>query len=430
VSPHMVTDAARTVGSEHEDIPQPAATPFGNEAAEPVVEPARSRSRLRVLDGLRLLAALAVLFYHYTATSDGYWHPAGVRQFRLLRHLSAYGWLGVNLFFLISGFVICMSSWNRGLGDFFVSRVARLYPAYFVGIAFTTVVVRTFPTPGIPRLNIPDLLANLTMMQTGLDVPNADGPYWTLWRELLFYMTFAIVIWRGVNYRRAVTFCLAWTIISVLTTASKDPTLHMVVDAEYSMFFVAGVAMYLIYRFGCNALLLGIVGFSWILAVHQASVLVPLIAKETSILLSVVVAIITMSFGVVLAAALGWFDNVQWRWLTTAGALTYPLYLIHGYAGAALTYHFSPHVPRYVLLIGLVVGMVAAAWLIHVAFERPFERALKRVLVRAVGDLRGHSVPGRPIQPGAAPSQGVDCAAAGLRDAGTGAAIAARKAAE
>uniref|UniRef100_A0AAU2VA93 Integral membrane protein n=1 Tax=Streptomyces sp. NBC_00003 TaxID=2903608 RepID=A0AAU2VA93_9ACTN len=39
------------------------------------------------------------------------------------------------IFFLISGFVICMSCWGKPLGDFFVSRVVRLYPAYWFGSA-------------------------------------------------------------------------------------------------------------------------------------------------------------------------------------------------------------------------------------------------------------------------------------------------------
>jgi len=87
-------------------------------------------NRLAALDGLRLVAALAVAGYHYTVAwrIDGthlpqYFLPHAV-------HVTVYGFLGVELFFLISGFVICMSAWGRPLGAYFTSRVSRLYPAY------------------------------------------------------------------------------------------------------------------------------------------------------------------------------------------------------------------------------------------------------------------------------------------------------------
>src|SRR3990170_483158 len=87
--------------------------------------------RLEVLDGLRFLAAMAVLAYHFT-TMDRIWQRPAVDVFP--QQTFAYGWLGVYLFFLISGFVICMSSWGRGAGAFLVSRAVRLYPAYWLSV--------------------------------------------------------------------------------------------------------------------------------------------------------------------------------------------------------------------------------------------------------------------------------------------------------
>src|SRR5918997_2759048 len=67
-----------------------------------------SANRLVALDGLRFAAAAAVLLYHFTATSSasGYWEATGPQAFPLLNPVTRYGWLAVELFFVISGFVI------------------------------------------------------------------------------------------------------------------------------------------------------------------------------------------------------------------------------------------------------------------------------------------------------------------------------------
>ncbi len=100
----------------------------------------RSAPRLYVLDGLRLVAALMVVLFHYVALYGG-WENNPRAVFPSLHGYARYGWLGVEVFFLISGFVICMSTWGRSLGDFVVSRVSRIYPAYWVAVLLTAAVV-------------------------------------------------------------------------------------------------------------------------------------------------------------------------------------------------------------------------------------------------------------------------------------------------
>ncbi len=79
-----------------------------------------------MLDGLRLVAALMVVSYHYIARGDA-WSARAPHGFPLpIYRAGEYGFLGVELFFLISGFVIGISSIDRGVGDFFIARVVRL----------------------------------------------------------------------------------------------------------------------------------------------------------------------------------------------------------------------------------------------------------------------------------------------------------------
>ena len=84
----------------------------------PAARSGRSTGRVVVLDGLRLLAATMVVFYHYVGapnldigkTAVMAWGAPSVNVFPAgLHHLATYGWTGVELFFLISGFT-CMTA--------------------------------------------------------------------------------------------------------------------------------------------------------------------------------------------------------------------------------------------------------------------------------------------------------------------------------
>ena len=92
----------------------------------------RPPARLRELDLLRFVAAMLVMLHHYVGRLAGW----GVQNHHNMPGLAAvthFGNLGVDLFFLISGFVILMSAWGRGVGDFAVSRVVRIFPSYWFG---------------------------------------------------------------------------------------------------------------------------------------------------------------------------------------------------------------------------------------------------------------------------------------------------------
>ena len=98
-----------------------------------------AKPRLRVLDGLRILAAVVVLSAHYV--HPAIWGADNAELFGPLATASRYGWLGVELFFMISGFVICMSAWGRPLGSYLRSRVIRLGPAYWFCVLATGAVM-------------------------------------------------------------------------------------------------------------------------------------------------------------------------------------------------------------------------------------------------------------------------------------------------
>ena len=347
-----------------------------------------------MLDGLRLVAALMVVSYHYIAQGDTAWERDSHQMFGVADTVTSYGWLGVELFFVISGFVICMSAWGCGLGDFFVSRAVRLYPAYWFAILAITGAVAIGPVLQT-RLISSEILVNLTMLQSPVGVPGASSVFWTLWLELHFYLIFSLVVWRGLTYHRVVVFCLLWTIASVASASLNDHRVSLFVDEQYSPFFVGGIVLFLMYRFGPTVLLWGILGVSWALALLKTVTMTESMGGFAGHPLSwrVVAVLVTVEFGLVAAVALGWLSRVRGRWLTVAGALTYPLYLLHLEIGWLVIRVLHRRVPVWPLLLGLLAAMLVASWLVHRYIERPIAPRMRGMLTRAVQEARDHADP-------------------------------------
>ncbi|SOD84248.1 acyltransferase [Streptomyces sp. Ag109_G2-15] len=345
------------------------------------------RGRLLALDGLRLVAALMVCLYHYAGrggTVSASWHQTPARVFPTLSQVATYGCLGVQFFFVISGFVICMSGWGRTLGDFFRSRVARLYPAYWVALVLVTGAALALPAVVHP-VRLDEFLVNLTMLQQPMGASRVLGVCWTLWVEVRFYALFALfVVARGVTYRRVVLFCCVWTLAAAVCRTSGNALTDQLVMPDHAPFFVGGLALYLIHRFGGDLLLWGIVAASWLLGQSNATRGLWHTGAHGDFVRSpyVILLIVTLAFAAVAAVALGWTRRANWPWLATAGALTYPFYLVHEHLGwfVIRVLHRGLGLPAWPTLGATVLGMLLLAWLMHRFVEKPLGPKLKRTL--------------------------------------------------
>lgn len=346
------------------------------------------RGRIAILDGLRFVAALMVVGYHYTAIGRGWDQPVQT-VFPHVYLPASYGWLGVYLFFLISGFVICLSCWGRSLGDFFTSRVIRLFPAFWFAVICTTLVL-TFVHGQYHRLAYTELLSNLTMLQEPLGVRSVDGVYWTLWVEMRFYLLFALVVWKGVTYRRVVTFCCVWAAAAVCASGLDNPVIDLVVMPDTCWYFISGISFFLMWKFRPTPLLWGIVALSFLAAQH--SLLVAAGSAERHMEHHIAkwpVVLLLLTFYVLMAgAALGWFSRVNWRWLPVAGSLTYPLYLLHEYIGWNVITQLQYRLPPPVLVVSLIATMLFASWCVQRFVERPVSKRLRAALARSFADIR------------------------------------------
>lgn len=148
--------------------------------------------RIKELDALRGIAALCVLFFHYTMG-----RPEAQWGFKL-------GVTGVDLFFIISGFVIFMSIQKVASGtEFAVNRFTRLYPTYWA-CATITYIAQLIGNQWFHHTNDPGLvhyLVNLTMFQHYFKVGDLDGPYWTMILEMVFYICmFFLLVFKQVKH--------------------------------------------------------------------------------------------------------------------------------------------------------------------------------------------------------------------------------------
>lgn len=349
----------------------------------------RTRGRLRALDGLRLVAALMVCMYHYAGRDGDISRSWGQSPKEIFPHLAgpfSYGPLGVQIFFIISGFVICMSGWGRSLKDFAISRITRLYPAYWAALILVTGI---FAIGGYKTVSHTDLLTNFTMLQMPAGAQRVLGVCWTLWAEMRFYLLFALaVVWPGATRKRVLIFCAVWTVGALYADSSGQPFLKLALMPEYAPFFIGGMGLYLIYRFGHDAFSWGVVGVGFLLGQHYAvrSLVAPAhmhVFHHRSP--TVVIAVVAFGFAAVAAVTLvPWISGVNWRGLTTAGALTYPFYLVHEHLGWVEIdkLHHKTSLPSSAVFLVTVLSMLVLAWLMNRLVEKPLAPKLKRILSR------------------------------------------------
>ncbi|MFF0010445.1 acyltransferase family protein [Streptomyces sp. NPDC005374] len=357
----------------------------------PLPAPRPRETRLRALDGLRLVAALMVAAYHYGGRGGEItraWGGSAQHQFPTLHSYFSYGCLGVQVFFVISGFVICMSGWGRPLRSFFASRVSRLMPAYWAAVLL---VVGVFALPWVvyETVSPSDALVNLTLLQQPLGVDRVLGVDWTLWAEIRFYALFAlVVVLPGASRRRVIMFSACWTLAAAIAQGSKMPLLDLVLMPEYAPFFIGGMGLYLVHRDRRDVYAWGIVAVSFLIGQHYAvrslwNVSDPnAFAHRTSYGIVLVVA---FGFIAVAAIALGWLRWANWRWLTVAGALTYPFYLVHEHLGWVVVrvLHRGLGLPSSVTFALTIASMLTLAWLLYRLVETPLTPRLRAALNKA-----------------------------------------------
>jgi peptidoglycan/LPS O-acetylase OafA/YrhL len=189
------------------------------------------------------------MFFHYTTRYDDLFIHTTTPTINV-----PWGHLGVNLFFMISGFVIFMTlDKTERPTDFVVSRFSRLFPAYWVAIWLTFVVVHQIGLPGKEH-GVATAVGNMLMLHSLFHIANIDGVYWTLEVELLFYIAM-LGLWSAGLLKRVHLVGFTWLAARAIYLAMEQfagidlPYLvSRVLILQYIPYFLMGVTAFTVYR--------------------------------------------------------------------------------------------------------------------------------------------------------------------------------------
>jgi peptidoglycan/LPS O-acetylase OafA/YrhL len=343
--------------------------------------------RQNEIDLLRIIAALAVFFYHYIE-SFNYFNRI-VPGNLIFGSIFRYAYMGVPLFFVISGYVVTMTAMNKTIGEFVKSRIVRLYPAFWFSLLLCYAVPRMFPVGlnYMPYSGVRLLMYNLTMVPAVFGKSAINPVSWTLLEEMHFYFLIALfIIFKLWNKLFTVISC--WLIIFVIILETG----HIVADSsvgllvpKHSLYFISGILFYLV-RINY--------GTPWKLYTLLACTFIPLIGvsfafasftnvyiykQPHAVSVYVYIAInlaIYITFWLIAKRKLSITNS---KLLKLGGDLTYPFYLVHVLGLSLYWYWRNTFQPQLLLLIMILIcGFVS--YLINRFIEKPSGKLLKKWL--------------------------------------------------
>jgi peptidoglycan/LPS O-acetylase OafA/YrhL len=346
--------------------------------------------RLRGLDGLRGIAVILVVFFHYTF---GYAHVVHPHTPGLLGTFFS-GSYGVELFFIISGYVILMTvERSPDLYSFTVGRFSRLYPPFVFAVLFTASVT-LFTGFRVGFVQPSDVPSNFVMVTYLFGIRPVDTVYWTLSYEVVFYA----IIGTGLlmlRVRRLEFLCIAWLLIAYFCkfvlqlpqpSAHGHPGFSFAVGtaADYAYLFVLGMMIRRIHQGQRNRLTIPVIGLALVPVVFMT---IEALSGHNSggTRFGLQHAGLVMGFAtLVYVAPISRIAILQIGPLPWLGDISYSLYLIHQAAGYRLIDILESRGinPNVAILVTAAAAILVASVMLR-TIERPGQRLLRRLLGRS-----------------------------------------------
>lgn len=366
----------------------------------------RPDARLRYIDALRGIAALLVLWLHVAETYVRL-DASGVARGRWLYEIAAsvdVGRVGVVAFFLISGFVIPFSidpTRPAPVATFLIKRFFRIFPAYWLSIPLG--VLSGYWLWG-KVFDAHDFVLNLTLLQDIFGARPAEGLYWTLLVEVVFYALCIVLLLTNSlgNMRRVATLAIVFAFVHSLAMLMR--WFGMPLMSSPAAFWFLNLSIMLcgtLYRrvlFDAapsydpllRTCIIGLLAYYLVIFPVGA---VWAIGFERN-------APVAYALGLLLFIAGTRFVRIETRLTDWLGRISYSIYLFHPVVFLTLLWWLSRQAPGswwrtqhlgVYLLVNVALTLAIAA-MVHRFIERPSIRLGHR-LAEARGRRRGYAAP-------------------------------------
>ena len=341
------------------------------------------------LDALRFAAASMVMLFHLGYTPSMPPTVESVSAGVSYPELTAlgFGWVGVQIFFVISGIVISYSAEQSTANDFLRARVLRLVPAVWICAPLSALAVASYNL--LPGINIGSSLArSMLFYPFGGWI---DDVYWTLGIEIMFYaLVWGLLLCGRIDHLRWLAFGIGGLSAGFLLGTRilmpdflLETAWNRALDLSllhHGAFFALGILIYQSREQAMPRLFVAVLTASGVVQITMAG------AKGAEVFHAPPGLAGAVPVSVWLLALLFAYGGVHWsfkggRWLTLVGLATYPLYLLHQYCGVALMRWFSDHgLNRWVILV-VVISIVIGSSFVVVMAERPIRKALNALFL-------------------------------------------------
>jgi peptidoglycan/LPS O-acetylase OafA/YrhL len=350
-------------------------------------------NRIDYIDGLRGVAILGVVLFHaYDRWTSVVPYGSRYSDFVIFKN----GWLGVYLFFVISGFVITMTlSRTKTFVGFIVKRWKRLFPAMLFCSVVIYLTASFFNERPAGNVTLSQLIPGLIFVHpryieaaTGFYPGNLEGSFWSIFVEWKFYISFGLLYYL-VGVKKAIyVFCAIAAIPVVAALAHDDFAVRVSaqLEIEYVPWLLSGV---ILYQYGTSApkTCLMFLGYAWLCAAFtmpdcDAEGILARLLLSGLCLSAFLLPFFTRTFQGVARS----------RILVLAGFVSYPLYLLHENMMISLIVkenRLAPAIPS-ILLPAAPVAILALAAYAIARWVEPSMRAAIDHLGNSIRSTFGH----------------------------------------
>ena len=319
------------------------------------------KKRIDYVDLLRILAISVVISFHflYSAIVNEKTPQLSPSPFF---SFARYGYLGVELFFMITGFVLYQSIEGMSFGKFVKNRFVRLYPMYWLAI----ILIYLVSSLGIwdkPGPSATDFFYNLTMSPTSFGHDWLDAAHWFMGRQLEFYVAVMVILLLRVGKFISQIFS-CWSIVGFTWNLFNFNDFHIWYFNGYFALIVGGALINAIRLQGFSLLRVVALISSYLWAISTRIDKIDWLNSSRSPGHSAITIGILVTL-IYLLLALTWssrISNAKIAGASFAGALSYPIFLVHDRLGGLVLARFGTEGNRYAVYLLVIAGAVATAY--------------------------------------------------------------------